>query len=320
MEYTKEEKAVLFDKLNKARKAVQECDWEKDKFLSYGGKTGYKYLSVEKMKRNLAPIFQRFGLELSMRFYDLVKHDSVGQMSQHWVVSLDVDVIDISTGCYIRSTVYGEAGDSGDKGVSKAQTYALKQWMANNFLLIDGIDPDAEDEDVPVKTFVPKSGKEQEEVKSKVLQNAIPAPKKAALPDSGDPVSAPAPAPKSSAPTPAAPKPPAPKPPTPTPKAAPTPVPKPATPTPAPAAPAPAPKPMTPAEEALAKLKAEKIAGFEPSKPQQNMINRIKEVWEERALKGEVSVEEYNAMSYDCATIGDATEAVAFIKKYRVDE
>ena len=76
---------------------------------------------------------------------------------------------------------------------------------------------------------------------------------------------------------------------------------------------------MTPAEAALEKLKQEKIANFKPTAPQQKMIDRIKQVWEERALKNEVTVEEYNNMSWDCATIGDNAQAVAFIKKYRVE-
>lgn len=311
-EYTKEDRISFLRKVNKARKDVQGCDWEKDKFLSYGGKSGYRYLSVDKMKRNLAPIFQNNGIELAMRYYALEKQDAAGQMTQHWTIQLDVEMIDVDTGYSMKSTAYGEAGDAGDKGVSKAQTYALKQWMANEFLLIDGIDPDSEEE-VPVKVpFVPKTDKEQDEVKVKVMENAMPAPKPK-MADSGDPTVKPT-APKATAPKPAAPKPAAPKPPAP--KAS---APKPAAPkvpTPAEAQPA---KPMTEAEKKLAELKKEKIAAFKPSIPQQNMIDRIKEVYQERALNGTITAEEYNAMSYDCATIGDDTEAVKFIKKYRVD-
>ena len=176
IEYTREDRIAFLKKLNAAREDVQKCDWLKDKFLSYGGKNGYRYISVDKMKANLAPVLQRHGLEWGVEFHDLEKADSLQSLSQHWIVRLTVSLIDIDTGYSTEDVVIGEAGDSLDKGVTKAETYALKTWLATKFMIADGMDPDAEDSGVPTVPFKPKTPAEQTQIVSKAL-NAGVAPK-----------------------------------------------------------------------------------------------------------------------------------------------
>ncbi len=183
IEYTREDRVALLKKLNKAREDIQKCDWMKDKFLSYGGKSGYRYISVDKMKANVAPILQKHGLEWSVDFSAPDKAEPLQSLPQHWLIRLDVELIDIDTGYSICDVVYGEAGDSLDKGVTKAESYALKTWLAMKFMIADGMDPDAEDTGAPSVPFKPKTPAEQTQVISKTLgQGVAPTPVAPAAP------------------------------------------------------------------------------------------------------------------------------------------
>lgn len=56
---------------------------------------------------------------------------------------------------------------------------------------------------------------------------------------------------------------------------------------------------------------------FKPMPAQAKAIENITKKWEEKAKSGGVSVEDYNRMSMECASISSAAEAVEFIKKYK---
>ena len=193
IEYTREDRVALLKKINKAREDIQKCDWMKDKFLSYGGKSGYRYISVDKMKANVAPILQKHGLEWKVDFNTPDKAEPLQSLPQHWIIRLDVELIDIDTGYSICDVVYGEAGDTLDKGVTKAESYALKTWLAMKFMIADGMDPDAEDTSAPTVPFKPKTPAEQTQVISKTLGQGV-APAAPAAP-AAPPVPTPAPAP-----------------------------------------------------------------------------------------------------------------------------
>lgn len=315
-----EARTAFLRKKNEARKKSMILDWTKDKALSYNGKIGYKYLSVEKMKRNLLPIFTECGLDFKFDYGNLTKQESPSAaMSEHWTLECIATLTDIDTGYYETTVVYGESSDSLDKGVSKASTYALKTWLSDTFMLIDGIDPDEAPDATSSRTFVPKTEKEQEEVKSKVFAQAIPptpAPEKTAevkptatprvnnvpgtLKDSGDPTAAApkaAPAVTVKAPTPKA-------------KVAIPPVPKPAMPN----------KPLTEGEKKLEELKVEKIKNFVPSMAQNNMFNRIFAYYGALGKKGGITQEFAEQLAKDRSEVGNPSEAVAFIKKYPVPD
>lgn len=278
------EKSGLLTKMSDLRKEMLTKDWADDKMFTMGGKGGYSYLSADKVKKTLAPLFSKHGIELKCEFNDLQYREPIGNMSQHWTIRLDMTMIDVETGEEMTSSVYGEAGDSGDKGVSKAQTCAIKQWVFSEFFIADGIDPDAAmDFGASNSGFYKKSAEEKEEVVSKVLSQGIKAKKK------DEPKEEPKPEPK--------------------PKEEPKEEPK--------KAPKEEPKPELKAEEPV-KEEAPKTGGFKPTGPQAKAIQRIEDVWEQRAKAGEVTPEEYNAMSMARATMASAADAVAFIKTYKV--
>ena len=117
-----------------------------------------------------------------MNFTDLTERAEVGGFKQHWSIKLEATLLDVDTGAELTTTVYGEAGDVGDKGINKAQTAAIKQWIMAEFLVADGIDPEG-DSPMVKTTFTPKTHEENEEVKSQVLAKTVkPAPAPPAAP------------------------------------------------------------------------------------------------------------------------------------------
>lgn len=162
----------FYTKMNKVRADLLTLDWKDDKFLSLGGRSGYNYLSIDKIKRNLAPVLQANGIDLGIEYCDLTQLGDVNAAMQHWIVTLKASLIDIESGFERTYTAFGESSDHGDKGVNKAQTAAMKQFLSNTFMLIDGIDPDAEDKPVVTGSFT-KTPTETLVAKSKVLANAV---------------------------------------------------------------------------------------------------------------------------------------------------
>lgn len=282
------EKSNLLKKISGLRQEIMTKDWADDKMFTMNGRGGYSYLSADKVKKTLAPLFSKHGIELRVEFNDLQCREAIGNMSQHWTVRLDVTMIDVENGDTMTSSVYGEAGDSGDKGVSKAQTCAVKQWVFSEFFIADGIDPDAADGMVNTSGFYKKSADEKEEVVSKVLaQSMKPAQTEKPVEEAKPAKSVKTPAKKAAEPK---------------------------------AEEKPAEEPAKPAEEAKpveAEAKSE-VKSYKPTGPQAKAIKRIEEVWEQRAKSGEVTPEEYNAMSMARASLSSPADAVAFIKTYKV--
>ena len=162
----------LLKKVNELRADVLTKDWADDKNFVMGGKVLYPYLSADKVKKTIAPLIHKHGLELVMEFTDLTERAEVGGFKQHWSVKLNATLMDCDTGASLTTSVYGESGDVGDKGINKAQTTAIKQWVMSQFLIADGIDPEG---DSPMRTsaFVPKTREETDEVRSQILAAGI---------------------------------------------------------------------------------------------------------------------------------------------------
>ena len=273
----------LYEKINALRGDVVKLDWAKDGYASFG-KTSYKYLPTDKIKANLAPYFHKRGLELQTRFYGLQFLPAVGNMTQHVVLQMDATIIDIDSGDSITDTVYGEAADSGDKAIGKAQTYAVKSWASNKFLIADGMDPD--DIEAPGSGFKPKTPQESEGVRSKILEQGI----------------------KPTVPVPAVPAAPHVPAPVPTPVAAEKPA------EPVPEAPAPVPSPVpSPAVEALEGQPAK----FKLSAAHQKAIKKITDAWDAALAGQKVGQEEYDAMKKALDAVASPADTMSFINTYK---
>ncbi len=282
--------AQFYRKLSELRKQILSKDWKDDKTFPMGGKA-VGFVSSDKVKKTIAPLLCQAGLELVSQFSDL-SFINQSPSQTHAVVKFTAQLVDVDTGyCGSESCAYGAATDSGDKAVGKAQTYALKYWIMSQFLITDGIDPDAVYDSAP--SFYRKSPEEQEEITSKVLGKgmAVPEKPKIAPKPKQEPVAAkPAEGMTNQAPA----------------KAESEPA----------KAESEAPKAVA---EPPADAPAEAPAGkFALPKPQAAAIERIVKIWTQRAKDGLVEVEDYNRMSMDKATIASMEDAVKFIAKYRV--
>lgn len=285
----------LYEKINALRGDVIRLDWTKDGYASFG-KTSYKYLPTDKIKANLAPYFHKRGLEIQIKFYGLQFLPAVGNMTQHVVLILDATIIDIDSGESLTDTVYGEAADSGDKAIGKAQTYAIKSWASNKFLIADGMDPD--DVDMPGSGFKPKTPQESEGVRSKILEQGIkptvPVPAVPAAPQA--PAAPPAPVVEEKPAEPVAEAP----------VEAPVPTP----------APVPAPVPTPVSAPAVEPLEGQPNK-FKLSAAHQKAIKKITDVWDAALAGQKVGQEEYDAMKQALDAIASPADTMSFINSYK---
>lgn len=145
MAMTEEQKAMvsLLKKKSELRSEIHAMNWDKDKAMIFNNKKQYDYLSFEKICRQIAPLFEKHGLEFTASDAELSAEAPAGNMSQHWVVKTEFTLWDVDTGASQTTLSYGEAADTGDKGVNKAKTCALKRWFLDTFQLVEGgEDPD----------------------------------------------------------------------------------------------------------------------------------------------------------------------------------
>lgn len=290
------QEAQFYHKLSELRKLILSKDWKDDHYIPIGGKN-VGFVSSDKVKKTIAPLIAQAGLELVSQFSDLT---FVGQSpgQTHAVVKFTAKLIDVDTGyCGSEACAYGSGVDSGDKAVGKAQTYALKYWIMSQFMITDGVDPDAVYDTAP--SFYRKTPEEQEEITSKVLSKGMAVPEK--------PVKV-SEKPKEAVKA----------------KAESVPEPKTEAAKEEPAKAESMPKTVEAPKVAEAHAKSpEELADvpmskFTPPKPQAEAINRIVKIWTQRAKDGQVEVEDYNRMSMDKATIASMEDVVKFIAKYRV--
>lgn len=160
----------LYRKINALRLDILACDWSDDKYMSYGASGGYKYLSNDKILKNVSPLIASHGLDMDIFVDELTARPAVGSKEQHWTIRGTIVLIDIDTAATDSCVIYAEAADNADMGLRKAHTILVKQWILSKFGIADGI------EDIALPqggTFKPKSPEEQEEARSKVLSLGV---------------------------------------------------------------------------------------------------------------------------------------------------
>lgn len=155
----------FFDKLAKFRALLNAMDWSPDGINTH---QNYRFLSESKMKGQIGPALVEAGLEWRATYSDVKMLDAVGSMRTHILLTLTVELFD-DTGSETY-VAYGTAADSGDKAMSKAQTNALKNVIANNWL-VSSFDAETEGElesKSSSKTFIPQE--RSEEIKAQLAK------------------------------------------------------------------------------------------------------------------------------------------------------
>lgn len=133
-------KKQFFEKLAKFRGLLNQMDWTPDGMNTH---QNYRFLSESKMKGQIGPALTEAGLEWRSTYSDVRMLDPVGAMRTHVMLTLTVELFDDED--TVSYVAYGTAADSGDKAMSKAQTNALKNVIANNWL-VSSFDAETEGE------------------------------------------------------------------------------------------------------------------------------------------------------------------------------
>lgn len=265
------------EKMSYLQKLVMEQDWSDDKAYTLGG-TLVPYLSADKILRQFAPLFRKAGLVFVPRFHSAMKLDPIDKRPNHWGIQVEADIIDLDSDRKLTYNAYGEGADNQDKGLIIAQTVALRKLLAAIGLLVDGIDIDG-DYSADGQTFK-KTPQEQNEIKGKVFNKAIP-----------KPTDAPKPKAKPAAPV---------KPPV---------VEKPET----------EKKLVAPKVEAPAlKADAPSEEGFVMTEVQKNSLNHIESLWKDKLDKGETTQENFDKMQSAKRSIGSMKDMMKFSKDFGV--
>lgn len=284
---TEEEMKVAFlKKIQAFRTDLTKCDWQDNKMCNLKGGS-FSYISADKIKAQMNPVFIRNGLHWHVCYDDARLLTEPSASPVRWIVTLSATVMDVDTGYSESTKVFGEGSDYGDKGLAKACTYALKTWLSDMGLIASGIDPDAVYGST-TGTFTPRTPAEEVKVQSKVTS----APSVVKAPTIKAPV-------KPVVKAPVAEK-----------KDESVEEPAKETVKEAPKAPVKAPK-------VEKKVAEEPDAGAPITAPQNNAIAGIVAKWTKAGSEGLIDAETYNRMSADKLDVKTASDAMKFIAKYR---
>ena len=169
-------------KLRYLRKVISEQDWTDDgRFIVPSNPSkNYTYVTADKAKKNLNAAMMETGLEIIVRYSDLQFHPGIGSMTQHVTVICHMTVYDPDTpDTGIVFEAFGEAADSGDKAVNKAQTDGIKQIIFNVWLVADNSDPDRNISDIEAPAVgrqIPPTPEQKAEAFQQLKAKATPAP------------------------------------------------------------------------------------------------------------------------------------------------
>lgn len=152
--------AKLQQKKNNLRKTLKE------KGILKKGKTNdfdnYQYFSEAQYKELFTELFSNNGLELTPNELEYSMFEGTEKQANGRNVKIEFTLTDIETGFYETSIVTGEGIDKGDKAGYKADTGALKYYLANTFMVATGDDPEKESPDNKMNNKVEKKATEKQ--------------------------------------------------------------------------------------------------------------------------------------------------------------
>src|SRR3990167_9096850 len=140
------EKKEILKKLHKVMSAISYI--QKDKVNEFHR---YAYASEEVIKKALHKEFVDQGILLFVNILnerrDIIQVSSKTGTRETGITTINVgyEFVDIETGQSISGTFVGSGEDSGDKGLYKAITGAIKYILTTTFLIPTGNDPEKEE-------------------------------------------------------------------------------------------------------------------------------------------------------------------------------
>lgn len=152
----------LYKKIFKLQRVLNGLDWEKDGRNTF---QKYKYITEAQYKRNFAKALLEVGLFWKVDEVDVKWHKDLLDNMHLVEVMFEGKLIDPDTG---ECEVYhfsGTGADNGDKALYKAYTGGLKYFIATNFLIAEGNDPEGDIEiDKARKPQVPLNNSQKQEI------------------------------------------------------------------------------------------------------------------------------------------------------------
>lgn len=170
-------KLSFLQKLFELRKEMSSYVWEKD---GTNVAQKYKYISEAQYKKYFEQALEVVGLDymadlVDIKFTQNLSQSNAGNWSHLTEVKMEYAVIDPETGETRVYTSGGQGADSGDKGIYKAMTGALKYFIGNNFLIAEKNDPENDDETPTTpKSKRPATPEKRQEIKEELMAKDEP--------------------------------------------------------------------------------------------------------------------------------------------------
>lgn len=124
----------------------------------------YSYFSEAQYKELFTRLFSESGLEYKASEVAFDTFEGSEKQGNGRMVKIQFTLFDVSTGFYEESYVTGEGIDKGDKAGYKANTGAVKYYLADNFLVATGDDPETESPDARMNTRTNKAQNQAQKV------------------------------------------------------------------------------------------------------------------------------------------------------------
>lgn len=161
---------TLNAKLFELRKVMSSFVWEKD------GKNlqqKYKYITETQYKKYFQRALEQVELDYHVQVVEMDFTPNITDKMHLTSIKAIFTILDPVTGEGRQYGSFGQGADFHDKGVYKAMTGCLKYFIANNFLINDGSDPENDESDVKPSTR-PVSPERREQVKTEIMANDEP--------------------------------------------------------------------------------------------------------------------------------------------------
>ena len=145
---TKETQAApqgLAAKLMVLREKMNSFTWEKD------GKNrhqSYEYITEKQYKNNFKAALAAAGLDFKSSILEYQFIPQISDKMNMVIAKFQFEIIDRETGEREVYQAFGSGADTGDKGLYKAYTGAIKYFLANNYLVAEGNDPENDEEEM----------------------------------------------------------------------------------------------------------------------------------------------------------------------------
>jgi hypothetical protein len=166
--------ASLAKKLMALRVALSGYSWEKD---GKNIRQSYSYITEAQYKRNFQKALLDVGLDYRIDITDYRFIESISDKMHLILANYDITITDPDTG---ESQVYkmvGSGADNGDKAIYKAETGAIKFFLASNFLVAENNDPESDAEEVQKEKPRHVTAETKTAIKDKMMDQSQPATK-----------------------------------------------------------------------------------------------------------------------------------------------